>query len=84
MSSDMEVRPVNYPSKLMESVKIMLRSLNMPADNFKWSSLTFGFVIINTIIMQIAHVTYMVLHITDLATMADTCSTVSTTFQVCT
>lgn len=79
---DEDIRPRDFPKEVTESVKILLKSLNLPADGTFWTKVTFLFIISNTVIMQTAHVTYMVMHITDVAKMADTCSTVSTTFQV--
>lgn len=80
--SEKDIRPRDYPKEVTETVKIMLRSLNMPAGSQKWTTISFVFILSNTVVMQLAHVTYMIMHITDLSTMADTCSTVSTTFQV--
>lgn len=70
------------PKCLLQTLETMLRTLYFPVTNNNWARLTFYFVISNMIVMETAHVTYMVIHIKDMTKMADTCTTVSTTFQV--
>lgn len=77
-----DIRQRDFPKEVVQTVRILLKSLNLPADGSHWTRFTFLLIISNTIIMQVAHVTYMIIHITDVAKMADTCSTISTTFQV--
>lgn len=72
------------PRYIVRTVQMMMRSLNLPANDERpiTSRITFYLMIVNMLVMQTAHVTYMVKHITNVAVMADTCATVSTTFQV--
>lgn len=72
------------PRYIVRTVQAMLRSLNLPVEgkNSTASRITFYILLANMLVMQAAHVSFMVLHITDVAKMADTCATVSTTFQV--
>lgn len=78
------IKECDGPRYIVRTVQSMLRSLNLPVrkKNSTASQITFYILLANMLIMQVAHVSFMVLHITDVAKMADTCATVSTTFQV--